>query len=121
MSIEDDLRELLAPNTGIPVYSRQFPQSLPESYCIQRIGGRTNSSNIRREVAFISIMACASRLETAKEHLDFARNFFTTHLPADINGRHYYLGVPLADGEIMLRPPRHAYIYHVTLEVTAEL
>jgi hypothetical protein len=122
MSIEDELRELLAPNTAIPVYSRQLPPDLPPCLCIQEIGGRTNNSNIRRAVHFISILAVAPRIEDARAHMAQARDFLTTHLPADIGGVHYYTAVPLAEGTIKQKAPRGpAYIMHTTLEVTRQL
>lgn len=122
MSIEDELRELLAPNTAIPVYARQLPPDLPPCLCIQEIGGRTNNSNIRRAVHFISILAVAPRIEDARAHMAQARNFLTTHLPADIGGIHYYTAVPLAEGTIKQKAPRGpAYIMHTTLEVTRQL
>lgn len=120
--IEDDLRELLAPYEDIPVYSRQLPPDLPDCICIQEIGGRTSNAGIRRAVHFISVLACSSRLETARGYMSNARNFFTTHLPAEINGTHYYYAVPLAEGTIKQKAPRGpTYIYHTTMEVTRQL
>ena len=120
--IEDELREFLAPYTTVPVYSRQLPPDLPECFCIQEIGGRTSNSSIRRAVHFISIMACSDRLERARELLNEARNIYTTELPAEIGTKHYYYGVPLAEGTIKMRASRGpAYILHATMEVTREL
>ena len=119
--IEDDLRELLAPAIGVPVYSRQLPPNLPDCVCIQNIGGLHTNGNIRRAVHFISVLACSRRIEDARQYLNSSRNFFTTHLPADINGTHYYVAIPQADGELLIKPPRGpVYILHVTMEVTRE-
>lgn len=120
--IEDELRELLAPSTDIPVYARQLPPDLPDCICIQEIGGRTSNAGIRRAVHFISIMACSGRLETARGYLNGARDYMTTHLPAEINNTHYYYAVPLAEGTIKQKAPRGpTFIYHTTMEVTREL
>lgn len=120
--IEDDLRELLAPYEDIPVYSRQLPPDLPDCICIQEIGGRTSNAGIRRAVHFISVLACSGRLETARGYLNGARDYMTTHLPAEINGTHYYYAVPLAEGTIKRKASRGpAYIFHTTMEVTRQL
>lgn len=122
MSIEDDLREYLSAHTAVPVYSRYLPPELPQCYGIQEIGGRTSNASIRRAVHFISVMAVSDRLETARQLLQYARDFFVENLPAEINGRHYYLAVAMAEGEILAKAARGpAYIYSVTLEVTVQL
>lgn len=130
---EDDLRELLATATSWPVYSRQFPPDLPESYCIQQIGGETNTSNIRRAVHFISVMACAKRLEDAREHLNHARNFLVMNIPTHddgnghqvatvLNGTHYYLAEAMEQGRILAKTARGpSYIESVTLRVVRQL
>ena len=127
--IEDELRDLLAPNTDIPVFARYLPPELPQCYCIQEIGGRTSNANLRRAVHFISVMACASRLEEARVRLNYARDFYTTQIPlrdngtvTTINQHHYYTAVPMAEGKIIQKAARGpVFILHAIMEVTRQL
>jgi len=119
--IEDDLR-LLMQSIAIPVYSRLIPPRVDEALSVQVSGGYPVKAGIRRASHTVTILSVSRSKANAMRNLAIARDFLITHIPADVNGTHYYTAVPLADGNMLVKSPRGpTYIYHVTLEVVRQL
>lgn len=120
--IEDDLRTLLSPVTDVSIYSRLIPAGMPECIMIQEIGGRSSGAGIRRNYRTVAIMSCSSDRETAGRRMREARDYLIEHLPAKINGTHYYTAEALADGSLFMKSASGPkYVVSVDMEVDCSL
>ena len=120
--IEDDLCTLLAGEIGVDVYARLIPIGMPECVMVQEVGGRSSTAGIRRNYRTVAIMSCSSDQETAGKRMREARDYLIEHLPAKINGTHYYTAEALADGTLFMKSangPR--YVVSVDMEVDCSL
>jgi hypothetical protein len=116
--IEDDLRGMIAEGMDVDVYARLIPLELPECVVVQQIGGRSSTAGVRRNYRTVTLMAVSTDREKAGQMMRACRNFLTAHIPAEINGTHYYTAVPQADGKLLLKAkngPR--YVTFVDIEV----
>ena len=121
--IEDDLRTIIAGQLPtVAVYSRFIPPELPECIAVQEVGGRSSTAGIRRNIRIIAVMACSKDKQYAEVIVRLARDALIRHIPADVNGTHYYTARALADGHVLMKArngPR--YIETCDLEVVASI
>lgn len=116
--IEDDLRDLLNDGFDVTVCARLIPEEMTEGIVVQKVGGRPSLAGIRRAYHLISVMGVSLDEETAGQRMRAARDYLTTHIPADVGQVHYYTAVPRADGSLMTKTengPR--YVEFVDMEV----
>lgn len=121
--IEDDLRDLLASvqSQSISVYARLIPMEVPECLSVQHIGGSSSSCSIRKAVHRVSVLAVSKDRSRAASLMRNARDTLITHLPADINGTHYYYARALMDGTVRERRLNDSWVEFCDLEVVASV
>lgn len=118
--IEDDLRELMEP-IATPVYSRVIPLRIDEALSVQVLGGHPIKAGIRRASHTVTILSASRSKANAMRNLAIARDFLITHIPADINGTHYYTATTLGDGSTQSRVVNGLFIEFCDMEVVASL
>lgn len=118
--IEDDLR-ILMESIAIPVYSRTIPLRADECLSVQAVGGTPISAGIRRASHTVTILSASRSKSDAMRNLAIARDFLITHIPADINGTHYYTAVPTGDGSTQSRQANGLFVEFCDMEVVASL
>ena len=118
--IEDDLR-LLMQSIATPVYSRLLPMRVDEALAVQVSGGYPIKAGIRRASHTVTLLSASRSKANAMRNLAIARDFLITHLPADINGTHYYTATTVGDGSTQSREVNGRYIEFCDMEVVASL
>lgn len=118
--IEDDLR-LLMQSIAIPVYSRLIPLRVDEALSVQVAGGYPVKAGIRRAVHTVTLLSVSRSKANAMRNLAIARDFLITHIPADVNGTHYYTVTTVGDGSTQSRQVNGLFIEFCDLEVLASL
>ena len=118
--IEDDLRILMG-SIAIPVYSRAIPLRADECISVQIAGGTPIMAGIRRASHTVTILSASRSKSNAMRNLAIARDFLITHIPADINGTHYYTATAVGDGSTQSRQANGLFIEFCDMEVIASL
>ena len=118
--IEDDLR-LLMQSIATPVYSRILPLCVDEALAVQAVGGSPIKAGIRRASHTVTILSASRSKANAMRNLAIARDFLITHIPADINGTHYYTAVATGAGSTESRVVNGLFVEFCDMEVVASL